>query len=63
VTGDYPLHHKLYVACRATGGIEGTKFVTHLASDRGQRQVRRAGAVPARNVAREIVITRDPPGS
>jgi ABC-type phosphate transport system substrate-binding protein len=63
VTGAYPLYHWLYVACRGRGGIEGTKFVTHLASARGQRQVRRAGAVPARQVAREILITREPPGS
>ncbi|HOX24536.1 MAG TPA: substrate-binding domain-containing protein [Candidatus Krumholzibacteria bacterium] len=63
VTGAYPLHHWLYVACRGRGGIEGAKFVNHLASARGQRQVRRAGAVPAQQTAREIVITRDPPGS
>jgi len=62
VTGAYPLYHWLYVACRGRGGIEGAKFVTYLASDRGQRQVRRAGAVPARQVARQVVITRDPPG-
>lgn len=62
VTGSYPLYHWLYAACRGRGGIEGAKFVTHLASARGQRQVRRAGAVPAQQVAREIVVTREPPG-
>lgn len=62
VTGTYPLYHWLYAACRGRGGIEGAKFVTHLASARGQRQVRRVGAVPARQVAREIIITREPPG-
>jgi ABC-type phosphate transport system substrate-binding protein len=63
VTGAYPLYHWLYVACRARGGIQGAKFVTHLASARGQRQVERAGVVPARQVAREIILTREPPGS
>lgn len=62
VTGDYPLFHSLYVACRGRGGIEATKFVTHLASARGQSQVRRSGAVPAQLVPRSIVITREPPG-
>lgn len=62
VTGAYPLYHWLYVACRERGGIQGTKFVTHLASPRGQRQVERAGFVPARQVAREVILTRDPPG-
>ncbi len=63
VTGAYPLYHWLYVACRARGGIQGAKFVTHLASPRGQRQVERAGVVPAQQVAREIILTRDPIGS
>ena len=62
VTGDYPLFHSLYVACRGRGDIEATKFVTHLASARGQSQVRRSGAVPAQLVPRSIVITREPPG-
>jgi phosphate transport system substrate-binding protein len=63
VTGDYQLYHWLYVACRARGRIEGTKFVTHLASPRGQRQVERTGVVPAQQTGREIILTRDPPGS
>lgn len=62
VTGAYPLYHWLYVACRARGGIQGAKFVTHLASPRGQRQVERAGVVPAQQVAREIILTREPIG-
>jgi len=62
VNGRYPLYHWLYAACRGRGGIEGAKFVTHLASARGQRQVQRVGAVPAQQVAREIIITREPPG-
>jgi ABC-type phosphate transport system substrate-binding protein len=63
VTGAYPLYHWLYVACRTRGGIQGTKFVTHLASARGQRQVEHAGIVPARQVAREIILTHEPLGS
>ena len=35
--GRYPLRHRLYAACRATGGIEAAKFLTHLAGGRGQR--------------------------
>lgn len=59
-TGDYPLHHFLYVACRPDGGIQGGKFVTHLGSARGLRQVERAGVLPARQVLREIYLSRDP---
>lgn len=62
-TGDYPLHHFLYVACRGAGGIEGGKFVTHMAGARGLRQVERAGVVPARQVARTIQLSRDPVGA
>lgn len=61
-TGVYPLHHFLYVACRGAGGFEGGKFVTHLASARGLRQVERAGVIPARLVARTIQLSRDPVG-
>ncbi|MFO7607772.1 MAG: substrate-binding domain-containing protein [Candidatus Krumholzibacteriia bacterium] len=60
--GDYPLHHRLLAACAAGGNFEGAKFVTHLASGRGQRQVERAGALPARQVAREVYLTRQPVG-
>lgn len=59
-TGDYPLHHFLYVACRPGGDIQGGKFVTHLASARGLRQVERAGVLPARQVLREIYLSREP---
>lgn len=61
-TGVYPLHHFLYVACRGAGNFEGGKFVTHLASARGLRQVERAGVIPARLVARTIQLSRDPVG-
>jgi ABC-type phosphate transport system substrate-binding protein len=60
--GDYPLFHYLYAACLANGSVRGAMFVTHLTSDRGQRQIERAGFLPARQTARAIVITRHPPG-
>ena len=59
-SGDYPLHHMLYAASRAGGGIEGAKFMTYLASPQGLRQVGRAGEVPAKLVARTIQLSRDP---
>lgn len=58
--GDYPLYHYLYVACRPHDSIRGTMFVTHLTGDRGQRQVERAGYLPARHPMREIVLTTHP---
>jgi hypothetical protein len=61
--GDYPLHHFLYVACRGAGSLEGGKFLTHLATARGLRQVERGGVIPARMMARTIQLTRDPIGS
>jgi ABC-type phosphate transport system substrate-binding protein len=59
-TGGYPLHHFLYAACRGSGSLEGGKFVTHLASARGLRQVERAGVIPAKLVARTIQLSHDP---
>jgi len=55
--GAYPLFVSLFVACRTNGGIQGGKFLTHLASGRGQRQIERAGCIPARQVLREIFLT------
>jgi hypothetical protein len=60
--GDHPLYHYLYAACLANGSVRGAMFVTHLTSDRGQRQIERAGFLPARQTARSIVITTHPPG-
>jgi ABC-type phosphate transport system substrate-binding protein len=60
--GDYPLFHYLYAVCLANGSVRGAMFVTHLTSDRGQRQIERAGFLPARQTARAIVITRHPLG-
>lgn len=61
-TGDYPLFHHLYVSCRPDGGIQGSMFVTYVYSGRGQRLVRRLGFLPAREVAREVVLTTNPIG-
>jgi len=61
-TGAYPLHHTLYVACRGAGGLEGVKFINHLGTARGLRQVENAGVTPARLVAREIQLSRDAVG-
>ena len=61
-TGDYPLFVPLFVACRASGDIQGGMFVTHLTSGRGQRQIERAGCIPARRVPHEVYLTRRAPG-
>ena len=61
--GEYPLFHYLYVACLAKGSVRAAMFVTQLTSDRGQRQIERAGVLPARQTARPIVLTRHPVGS
>ncbi len=61
--GEYPLFHYLYVACLANGSVRAAMFVTQLTSDRGQRQIERAGVLPARQTARPIVLTRKPVGS
>jgi ABC-type phosphate transport system substrate-binding protein len=61
--GEYPLYHYLYVACLAYGSVRGSMFVTHLTSDRGQRHVERAGYLPARQIIRQIYLTRRPLGS
>jgi len=58
--GVYPLHHWLYVVCRENGSREGGRFLTHLASARGLRQVERAGVIPASAVLREIHLTTTP---
>jgi ABC-type phosphate transport system substrate-binding protein len=61
-SGGYPLIHDLYAACRGTGDIQGSKFVTHLTGGPGQRQVERAGCVPALLYLREVVLTDHPLG-
>ncbi len=62
-TGAYPLFHNLFIVCRNNGDREGGKFLTHLASARGLRQVERSGVVPARQVLREIYLTTQPVGN
>jgi ABC-type phosphate transport system substrate-binding protein len=59
-SGDYPLFVSLMVACRTNGGIEGAKFVTHLASGPGQRQIERNGCIPAWRVLREVILKTEP---
>jgi ABC-type phosphate transport system substrate-binding protein len=61
--GEYPLYHYLYAACLSSGSIRAAMFVSHLTSDRGQRQVERAGVLPARQTMRQIYLTRKPVGS
>lgn len=61
-SGRYPLIHALYAACRGEGDIQGAKFVTLLTGERGQRQVERAGYVPALLYLREVVLTTHPVG-
>jgi ABC-type phosphate transport system substrate-binding protein len=59
-TGGYPLYHYLYAACRPEGGATASGFVSFLHSGRGQRLVAREGFLPARDVPREIHLTRQP---
>jgi ABC-type phosphate transport system substrate-binding protein len=61
--GEYPLYHYLYIACLANASVRGAMFVTYVTSDRGQRQIERAGFLPARQTLRPIQLTRDPIGS
>jgi ABC-type phosphate transport system substrate-binding protein len=61
-SGAYPLFVSLFVASRTHGGIQGGKFVTHLASGRGQRQIERAGCIPAKQVLREVYLTNQAVG-
>jgi ABC-type phosphate transport system substrate-binding protein len=61
--GEYPLYHYLYVGCLKDGSVRGAMFVTFLNGDRGQRQVERAGFLPARQTWRPISLTRHPLGS
>ncbi len=60
--GDYPLWCHLYACCRGDAGIEAVKLVTHLGSDSGQRQVENAGFLPARQVARPVILSRPSEG-
>lgn len=55
--GEYPLIHALVASCPSRGDVQGAKFVTFLTSGPGQRQVERAGFVPALRYLREVVLT------
>ena len=59
--GEYPLYHYLYVGCLKNESVRGA-FVTFLTGDRGQRQVERAGFLPARLTWRPVSLTRHPLG-
>ncbi len=60
--GEYPLFHYLYASCPASGSISGNMFLSYLVSARGQRQVERDGALPARRPLREVILTTGPVG-
>lgn len=61
--GEYPLYHYLYVGCLENGSVRGAMFVTFLTGDRAQRQIERAGFLPARQTMRKIQLSRKPLGS
>ena len=60
--GRYPLFHYLYVVTAVPPAPEATVFVTYLVGERGQRQVERAGFLPAERMARQIHLTKHPVG-
>jgi len=62
LSGDYPLYHYLYAACRENGSAQGAMFLTYLTSNRGQRHVEKAGFLPTREIQRQVVVTRTPIG-
>lgn len=62
LSGDYPLYHYMYAACRENGSAQGAMFLTYLTSNRGQRHVEKAGFLPTREIQRTVVVTRTPIG-
>jgi ABC-type phosphate transport system substrate-binding protein len=62
-SGEYPLWTYLYLCCRAEGDLQGSKFVTHVTSARGQRQIEWTDYLPAQLVPREVYIDRRPIGA
>jgi phosphate transport system substrate-binding protein len=60
--GDYPLIHYFYVSCRPSSGALASGFVTYYYSGQGQRLIAREGFLPAREVGRDIILTRKPLG-
>jgi ABC-type phosphate transport system substrate-binding protein len=61
-SGDYALPHLLYLACRPMADPVAAGFVTYFWSGRGQRFISHEGYLPAREVAREIQLVREPWG-
>jgi phosphate transport system substrate-binding protein len=60
--GDYPLYHRLYVACHARGSAAAFGFVSYMYGEQGQALVRQVGFLPAREIAREIQLAQRPVG-
>jgi phosphate transport system substrate-binding protein len=60
--GDYPLYHRLFVACHARGGATAFGFVSYMYGEQGQALVRQSGFLPAREIAREIQLAQRPAG-
>jgi phosphate transport system substrate-binding protein len=60
--GDYPLYHRLYVACHARDGAAAFGFVSYMYGEQGQALVRQVGFLPAREIAREIQLAQRPVG-
>lgn len=54
--GDYPLLHFLYVSCRPDADARAASFVSYVRGGRGQRRVEHEGFLPARQVAREVLL-------
>jgi ABC-type phosphate transport system substrate-binding protein len=61
-TGEYPLVHTLHVVARPGGGVAAAMLLTYLVGDDGQRQIERAGYLPARRALRTVVLSTDPIG-
>lgn len=60
--GRYPLYHRLYAACRLRSGPVASAFVTYMYGEQGQTLVRLEGFLPAREIAREILLGERPVG-
>jgi ABC-type phosphate transport system substrate-binding protein len=58
-SGAYPLYHHLYVCCLPANRRQASVFVTLVTEGPGQRHIERAGFLPARWTAREVILTRE----
>lgn len=61
-SSSYPLYHYLYIAIRKHEDIQAVMFVTHMTSGKGQRQIQRAGYLPAKLMPMEVQLTTHPLG-